>query len=111
MNFSELKQHCINMHVPIQQVAVEAGITYDGLKKGLSNDSLALRYVLPLCQALCITPNRFFGIPDKPQKQQVQNGGRNNSQYMDSDAVSALEAQLVAKDKQIEKLLELLAQK
>lgn len=111
MDFNELKRHCASMRVSVLKIAEETGITYDGLKQGITKQSLALRYVLPLCQALCITPNHFFGIPDKPQKQQVQNGGRNNSQYMDSEAISALESQLIAKDRQIERLLELLAQK
>ena len=111
LNFNELKHHCAIIKISATNVAAEVGLSLEGLKKGIVNGSLALRCVLPLCQSLGITPNQFFGIPDTAPKQQVQNGGSHNKQFMDTTTIAALESQLAEKDKQISRLLDLLANK
>lgn len=108
MTYEELKKHCDQMHVSVLKVAEEVGISFDGLKKGVSNGSLALRHILPLCESLCITPDQFFGLKGDGGVRQVQNGGYHNTQAVDTTGVAALEKQLEAKDKQIEQLLEII---
>lgn len=111
MTYNELRVFCAKMRVPVDKIAEESGLTFFGLKNGLTKESLALRYILPLCKALCISPNEFFGVSDITPKQQIQNGGRNNRQVMDGTAVAALEQQLRAKDEQIKTLLDIIAKK
>ena len=104
MTFNELKSHCAMMRVSTAKIADEIGLSYDGLKNCLLNQSLSLRYVLPLCQSLCITPNRFFGVTAPEMSvttQQIQNGGNGNSQTIGSDIVPYLRQQLKEKDEQI----------
>lgn len=60
-NFNDLKDYTKVAQCSIDEIAARVGISYDGLKRGLQNESLSLRYVLPLCQELHMTPNQFFG--------------------------------------------------
>ena len=102
MIYNELKEICRINKISLQLVASEVGITQDGLKRGIDKQSLAIRYVVPLCQSLCITPNQFFGEaePIKRNIQQNQTGGVGNTQTMNV-GLSALQHQLVEKDRQL----------
>lgn len=108
MNFNELKRHCATMQISVAKVAEEVGLSYDGLKKGLINGSLAMRQILPLCQSICITPNQFFGVDGNISHKQVQNGGVGNVQSMDA-GTAILQEQLRIKDEQINKLLNIIS--
>lgn len=102
------------MQVSIETIASEAGLTYDGLKKGFVNESLAMRYILPLCKSLSVTPNEIFGIDSMPEdinfgnmnkngKKQILNVGSNEDL---KHTIEILREQLAKKDEQIAKLLE-----
>lgn len=110
MNYNNLKEICRVNKISIQMVASETGVTLDGLRKGLERESLAIRFVVPLCKALCITPNQFFNMDDAAKSYQTQNGGFGNTQIMSSNA-NTLADQLREKDKQIQRLLDLLEKK
>lgn len=108
MTFNNLKIMCDNAHVTVTKVAQEVGISYDGLKKGINQQSLSFRYIPQLCQSLGITPNQFFGYTDKKGVCQTQNGGVGNTQIVDQ-GIEALREQLRAKDEQINKLLNIIS--
>lgn len=108
MTFSEIKQNCVKAKVSITTVAEESGLTYEGLKRGINTESLAIRYIPGLCKSLGITPNDFFGYQNEHAITQTQNGGIGNTQFMDAGAVSILQDQLKKKDEQISMLLQLL---
>ena len=109
MNFSELKTRCERAHVSALKVAEEIGLSYEGLKKGIMNGSLAIRYVVPLCNSLGISPNELLGVLDsKTGNSQVQNGGIGNVQNMDA-STAILKEQLRIKDEQINKLLNIMS--
>lgn len=108
MNFSELKTRCEHAHVSALKVAEEIGLSYEGLKKGITNGSLAIRFVVPLCKSLGISPNELLGVPDKTGNSQVQNGGVGNVQRMDA-GTAILQEQLRIKDEQINKLLNIMS--
>lgn len=110
MDYEQFKNICRINKIAMQDLADEIGMTQDGLKKGLLSGGLAIRYVLPLCKLLAMTPNRFFGIEEKTTTSQTQNGGVGNTQIMES-GMAALQEQLREKDKQIDKLLILLEKK
>lgn len=109
MNYNELKRHCALIQVSVSEIANEVDITIDGLRKGLENESLALRYVQPLCKSLGITPNKFFGVDDTPgdniygaqnkggKKQIIQQGNTDALEH----TIEILKAQLTTKDEQI----------
>ena len=107
MDYEEFKNICRINKIAMQDIAAEIGLTQDGLKKGLLSGGLGIRYLLPLCNALAMTPNRFFGIQEKTTTSQTQNGGVGNTQIME-DGTTTLQEQLREKDKQIDRLLTLL---
>ncbi len=98
MNYDELKEICRVNKISLQTIASETGVTMNGLKRGIEQQSLAIRYVIPLCKSLCMTPNRMFGIPEDARTvTQTQNGGRNNTQIYDSNGekIKSLEDEIV----------------
>lgn len=120
MNFSELKRICITNKISLSQVAESIDLSYDGLKKGINNESLSMRYVLPLCHAICITPNEFFGVETPSGDTNYGNMQKNaKKQIMQLAGTEELKAtievlkeqlkikdeQLAAKDRQINKLI------
>lgn len=109
MSYSDLRQILATNQIPLQMFAAEVGLTPEGLKRGLDKQSLAMRYVVPICKSLCITPNRFFGISEGGSKQ-VQNGGLGNTQNMVQES-DTLREQLKIKDEQISSLLDIIKNK
>lgn len=109
MSYSDLRQILATNQISLQMFASEIGLTPEGLKRGLDKQSLAMRYIIPLCKSLCITPNRFFGISDGGNSQ-VQNGGLGNTQNMVQESIT-LREQLRIKDEQIATLLDIIKNK
>ena len=84
----------------------EVNITSDGLRKGIKNNSLALRFIKPLCYALGISPNEFFGWEDSNSISGVYASNISGINTQNSnEAIKALKDQLKEKDKQINRLL------
>lgn len=109
MDYNMVKEICRVNKISLQDLATEIGMSPEGLKRSMESDSLAARYVVPLCKSLCISPNKLFGYPNLSATQ-TQNGGVGNTQIMES-GMAALQEQLREKDKQIDKLLILLEKK
>lgn len=102
MNFNELKRVCEINHIPVTKLAIDLGLSYSGLKRAMMQQSLSMRNIVPLCDALSIDPNKFFGFKTANlDHSQTQYGGHGNTQYMDSGAIDILRSQLLEKDRQI----------
>lgn len=112
MNYYELQDLCEVKHKTVTNVARALGITLEGLKRGLNNESLSFRYVKPICDLLEITPNDFFRVNsnrgDTGCNKFGQNQTINQVPVELNDTLVILRSQLKEKDMQIEKLLNLL---
>ena len=112
MNYYELQDLCEMKHKTVTNVARALGITLEGLKRGLNNESLSFRYVKPICDLLEITPNEFFRVNSNSGDTGCNKFGQNqtiNQVPVElNDTLVILRSQLKEKDMQIEKLLNLL---
>lgn len=117
-NFNDLKQYTRVAKCSVDEIAAKTDISYDGLKRGLQNESLSIRFVVPLCQALNMTPNQFFGVEEtsgdtnygnmqKNAKKQIMQVGTEELKK----TISILEGQLKTKDEQLKSKDEQLAAK
>lgn len=61
MDYNDLQIVLKQKGLQLDDLCKDVGITVDGLRKGFKNNSLALRYIKPLCIALGITPNELIG--------------------------------------------------
>ena len=61
MNYNELKKICLDNKNNIENIANLLGMTYNGLKRAIENETLPIKKVKELCAILEITPNDFFG--------------------------------------------------
>ena len=110
MFYENLRSICRVNHISLVSICREIGITQAGLKRGMENGTLGLRFVMPICECLHITPNKLFGVSDGNITSQTQNGGVGNTQIME-DGTATLQEQLHEKDRQIDRLLTLLEKK
>lgn len=101
-----------------KQLADVVNMSTQGLQAALDRATLPVSKVLPLCDACGITVTQFFGIQDSNIEQyynsQVQSSTgqkAKNIQLVDSKATEELVRQVQEKDKQISKLIDLLASK
>ena len=108
MDYEQFKNICKTNKIVMQNLAAAIGLTQDGLKKGLISGGLGIRYLVPLCNELSMTPNRFFGVPEQQTTTQTQNGGVGNTQIVEA-GITALQEQLKEKDRQIARLLDIVA--
>lgn len=87
-------------------------MTYQGFKTSLDTGKMSYDKIGLLCKELGITPNTFFGwekmYPMTYIDSHVQNGN-NNTQVV--QVMDALRDQLAVKDKQIERLLQIISEK
>lgn len=60
--FSDLKRFTKKTKTNVENIASDLGLSYDGLKLGLDQQTLKIQYVLPLCKILCISPDQFFDV-------------------------------------------------
>lgn len=81
-------------------------ITPAGFKRGIEKGTLPINKVLPLCQALGISPNELLGWESVPEGNYAAHIGGSNTQNS-TEAITALSAQLKEKDRQIDRLLKI----
>ena len=115
MDYNMVKEICRVNKISLQDLATEIGMSPEGLKRSMESDSLAARYIIPLCKSLYITPNRLFGYGESDIF--IQNG-INNTQNNKTTVINELtdklqetESQLLRAEARIDKLLKLLEQK
>ena len=119
MIYDNLKEICRVNKISLVSICREIGISQSGLKKGMCNGSLAIRFILPLCESIHISPNKLFGIEDgKNYINQTQIGGNNNVQQVTSSEYFKLLddyqdkcSQLSRAERRVDELLKLLAEK
>lgn len=114
MNYNELKFITTEKGYTMESLAKEVKISSAGLKKGIDTCKLGMDYIIKICNALSITPNKFFGWEEsKPSgsgnfASNISGGNTQNS----NEAIVALKDELKEqraiikeKDKQINRLL------
>lgn len=108
LTYEELTDICAQKQITITEVSNRVQMSLNGLRKAMRNNALTADKLILVCQVLDITPNQFFGIPEKDGNVQVQNGGVKNVQRMDV-GTAILQEQLRIKDEQINKLLNIIS--
>lgn len=118
MNYNDLQELANSKKILMRELAVQMEMTYAGMKTAIENQTLSVKKIILLCEALGITPNQFFGWEDGKCASQVQNGGVGNMQRINYSSAAALQEQLRIKDEQIQnkdaqiaKLLEIVSAK
>lgn len=113
MDYNELNILIKRKNFSLKDFCSAIGITSTGLKKGIDNGSLALRYVQAACETLGVTPNEFMGwtIDESTPGVYASNISGVNTQNS-NEAIQALREELKEKggiikekDKQINRLL------
>lgn len=61
MNYSDFKELCDARKFQVNDICCHIGMTYHGLKQGLTSGKIGSDKVVALCKVLGITPNNFFG--------------------------------------------------
>lgn len=110
MTYNELTDICNAKQILIKNVAKKSGLTYDGLRNGMTRQSLGMLKVIRICEAVGITPNRFFGWTDEKSEYNMHQVGVVNNQNVGAMGVELLQQQLAIKDEQINNLHQLLNQ-
>lgn len=109
MNYYELQDLCEVKHETVTNVARTLGITLEGLKRGLNNESLSIRYLVPICDFLNITPNDFFKTKTQVGDTGCNKFGTNQTinQFPNelTETIAILREQLKEKDAQINNLI------
>ena len=115
MNYETIKEICRVNKISIGTICEEIGITMNGLKRGIDEGGLGIKYVIPLCKALCTTPNRLFGFTESDVFIQSGIGNTQNNKSISNNSVSEklddLEFQLTRERRHVDELLKLLANK
>lgn len=116
MDYNELRKICESNKITLTELASAVEMTSTGFKQAMENQTLPIKKVLPLCQFLSISVSQFFGVQNTPAdmyyNSQVQHSSgqrAKNIQLGDTKATEALVQQILEKDKQIAKLLDLLS--
>lgn len=106
MDYNDLMILLKQKDLQLEELCQKVDITADGLRKGIKNNSLALRYIKPLCNALNISPNEFIGWEEFNPTSGVYASNISGINTQNSnEAIKALHDQLKEKDKQINRLL------
>lgn len=112
MVYSEVLELCQRRKKRVNDVSCHIGMTYPAFKSALEKNKLPSNCVVLLCKELGITPNTFFGWekidPVTYIDSNIQNGN-NNTQVV--QVMDALRDQLAVKDKQIERLLQIISER
>lgn len=107
INYLRIKECASIQGVTIRHLSQLVGMTETGFKISIDNGNFAAKNVMLICEKLKISPNDFFGFSsDSPIS--ISQSGNQNNQTNNLSSLSALEKQLDIKDKQIERLLNLL---
>ena len=108
LNYSKIKGIAAMQGVEICHLAKLVNLTENGFKASIETGNFKAKNVMLICEKLNISPNDFFGyIGDSPIA--ISQSGSLNNQTNNLSSISALEKQLEVKDKQIEKLLNILS--
>lgn len=112
MNYVEIKDLCERRKITVNDITCRIGMSYTGFKTSLETGKMSYDMIGKLCKELGITPNTFFGWekidPVTYIDSNIQNGN-NNTQVV--QVMDALRDQLAVKDKQIERLLQIISEK
>ena len=96
LTYDQLKQRAIAVGIPLSDLASRVGLTPQGFRLAIENETLTAKSVLPLCEALQLSLWQFYCydtiINDVPARE-----------------IAQLRMQLTQKDEQIAKLINLLA--
>lgn len=106
MSYEDLLRRTKQMRISMSIVANEVGITLEGLKRGIDNQSLSIKYIPQLCKSLCITPDELLGFTIDPRKTFNVDHTEKDIVKIDAKAFELIKKQLEEKDKQIDKLLD-----
>ena len=109
MNYNEIKRIAESKKMTIRDLAGELGMTSNGLKRSIENDTMSIKTVKNLVFLLGITFAEFFGEVSG----QVNHGnitgqmvvGHGNMTMGDGSEVLFLRQQIKEKDRQIAELL------
>lgn len=109
LSYSELQSICESKKILIKDLLNAIGLTYMGLKSGLERQSIGAKYVAAICEMLQITPNDFYHVHTDAlvQHNNIEQTGIMNMQQVEI-GMDTLRQQLAEKDKQIDKLLNIL---
>lgn len=104
MSYSELSDLSERKKILLKDLACAADMTLRGFREAFNKKSLGAKAIVAVCNKLCITPNDLFEWSDECDSLDGNDGCKQT--YMD---VSVLQSQLEEKDKQINRLLDLLS--
>ena len=115
LTYSELTDICEQKKIFVKSVHSALDMTDTGFRTAIKNQSLPIKKVLPLCDLLGISVNRFFGV-DPVVNGDIIHGnqnklGRKQIINENKETVKILQDQLATKDEQIKMLMELLKSK
>lgn len=108
MDYNELMSICERKHIYLKDVAEQIGMSFTGFRRTMIEQTLKVKHVIPICEALGITVDEFFS-KEKTGKyynmcQVGCNNGTMNIASID-EVIDTLKKQLEEKDKQITELL------
>lgn len=115
MTYADFQDLCAKNKTSVRQVVNQVGMTYEGIRKGLENDTLATRVVVHVCKILNISPNEFcywqaplegdinYGNMQKGAKKQIMTIAPSEELRK---TIDMLEQELKTKNEQIAKLIE-----
>lgn len=62
MNYNELKDITKIKNILVKDLAMEMGVTRQGLQKMIDNETIELRLIKKMCELLNISPAKFFEL-------------------------------------------------
>lgn len=107
MTYDRIKEICEFNKITVSDVAKELGMTSTGFRQSIVNQTLPIRFVLPLTKILCVSLNDFFDLQSNNQETiyghniQQSSGVKSKNIIFDSKATETLIEQLRIKDEQI----------
>ncbi len=112
MNYNKLKSIAESKKITIRDLAESVGMSSNGLKRSIENETMSIKTAKKLCFTLGITISEFF----EESASQVNNGnitgqmvvGTGNMKMGDSTEVAFLRQQIKEKDRQINELINIL---
>lgn len=111
MNYSELKSLLTKNKIKVKKAAEIAGYAENSFKIAFEDGTMSYSKVPGICELIGISPNEFFGWPQKEEvsgngnyASHISGGNTQNS----NEAIHALKDQLKEKDKQIDRMLKII---
>lgn len=110
MNYTEFSDFCEKQGILVKSVLSSIEMTYSGIKTALDSQSISAKKLIKLCEALKISPNYFFGIPDSTEAGLEHNYLKQQIEILNK-VIEMYNVQLKKKDEQIETLHEIMKAK